>query len=277
MGWGTIVGAVIGARGGFWGALLGAFVGHTVEENFFKEKKPKTASRKYASQRRSTAEMRAARQRVFCQYVGAMLAKMAKADGWVSRAEIDAIENAFVRLGFSAADREVAIKAFRMAKYDTRSIYDCALLFTSVVSNLEIRELCYEILWDLACADGKISPQEDTILRSLPAYLRIAVEWYAVYARERFAYRSSQNRQQQSRRASASSSRDTLAEAYSILGVSASASNDEVKKAFRQKAKKYHPDTLRAQGLPEEMVGKATEQMARINAAWSEIKSARGI
>ena len=33
----------------------------------------------------------------------------------------------------------------------------------------------------------------------------------------------------------------------------------------------------RAQGLPDEMVGRATERMARINAAWGEVKAARGL
>ena len=50
-----------------------------------------------------------------------------------------------------------------------------------------------------------------------------------------------------------------------------------MKKAYRALAKKYHPDTLRAQGLPDEMVGRATERMARINAAWGEVKAARGL
>ncbi len=50
-----------------------------------------------------------------------------------------------------------------------------------------------------------------------------------------------------------------------------------MKKAYRALAKKYHPDTLRAQGLPDEMVGRANERMARINAAWDAVKTARGL
>ena len=50
-----------------------------------------------------------------------------------------------------------------------------------------------------------------------------------------------------------------------------------MRRAYRAQAKKNHPDLLRAQGLPEEMVTRATAQMARINAAWEEIKRARGL
>ena len=277
MGWkGSIVGALVCCRGGFWGILLGSFLGSYIENELFGKKK--AAARPHASEASDTYSRRA-RQHAFCQSAGALLAKMAKADGRVTRDEIASVERAFARLGFSSGDRETAVKAFRAAKDDGRSIYDYAALFTSVVRSLEVRELFYELLWDIACADGVVSASEDAILRTIPEYLGIPREWYFVYARERFAggsfdYGGSSQRQ---RRESAPPPRDKLAEAYSILGVSSTASDDEVKKAYRLKAKKYHPDTLRAQGLPDEMVGKATEQMARVNAAWSEIKSARGL
>ena len=76
---------------------------------------------------------------------------------------------------------------------------------------------------------------------------------------------------------SRASSRDPLAEAYAVLGASANDSADELKRKYRELAKKNHPDALRAQGLPEEMVGKATERMSRINEAWAKIKEARGL
>ena len=50
-----------------------------------------------------------------------------------------------------------------------------------------------------------------------------------------------------------------------------------MRKAYREKAKKLHPDLLRAQGLPEDLLAKANEQMARVNAAWDEIRRARGM
>ncbi len=68
-----------------------------------------------------------------------------------------------------------------------------------------------------------------------------------------------------------------LARAYRVLGVASTASDADVKNAYRKKAKTYHPDALRAQGLSDDLIAKATDQMARVNAAWEEIKSARGL
>ena len=62
-----------------------------------------------------------------------------------------------------------------------------------------------------------------------------------------------------------------------MLGASAGDDVETLKRKYRDLAKKNHPDALRAQGLPEEMIGKATERMSRINAAWAAIKEARGI
>ena len=70
---------------------------------------------------------------------------------------------------------------------------------------------------------------------------------------------------------------DTLADAYAVLGAKATDDAATLRRRYRELAKKNHPDALRAQGLPEEMVGKATERMSRINAAWAAVKEARGI
>ena len=274
---GSIIGGVLGGRGGWLGAIGGAFLGHYVEESIAAARQGKSPRRGNYGARGDSAA-RAVRVRAFCQSAGAMFAKMAKADGQVSRDEIQTVEYAFTRLGFAPEDRAVAVEAFRAAKDDTRTIYDYAWLFTSVVTNRTVRELFYELLWDLACADGTLSPREDAILRSMPAHLRISPEWYALHAREHLAGGGSAHGGASGRRrAEDAPPRDRLAEAYATLGVPSGASDDAVKKAYRALAKKYHPDTLRAQGLPDEMVGRATERMARINAAWGEVKAARGL
>ena len=48
----------------------------------------------------------------------------------------------------------------------------------------------------------------------------------------------------------------TLDQAYAQLGLKPSASDSEVKRAYRKLVSQYHPDKLVSRGLPEEMMGK---------------------
>ena len=258
MGWkGMLIGSYLGGViGHLPGSIIGAFVGHKLEERFFGHK---TAARR--------PTMRPGeRSMVFCTSAAAMMAKMAKADGVVTRDEIDGVERAFLRLGFSPAARRYAVDAFRKAKDDRYSIYDYAREFAAAVHSVEVRELFYEILWDIACADGKVSQTELQILQRIPAALASRLEWFGFFASERLRGRSG-----------AAPQRNALADAYAVIGAKASDSVDVLKRKYRELAKKNHPDALRAQGLPEDMVGKATERMSRINSAWATIRAARGI
>lgn len=253
MGWN---GAIFGGCLGSWfgklpGIIIGAIIGHFVEEST--KKKKNTAS---------------SPDLVFCSSAAAMLAKMAKADGRISKVEIDAVEMAFAKLGFSTRARSHAIDVFRKAKDDSRTIYEYAHDFTSVVGNEDVRVIFYEMLWDIACADGDLSTAEKLILEKITSHLRINPAWYGVFYRERFGTNSG---------GYAPKDDDNINDAYSQLGVSRSASDEEIKKAYRNLAKRYHPDTLKAQGLPEEMVARANERMSKINAAWSAIKKERGL
>ena len=239
------------------GVILGAVLGHKVEGAAFGRRPRRGVSYSSMPQRE--------RSKLFCASAAAMLAKMAKADGAVSEAEIAGVENAFRRLGFTAAARRYAIDVFRRAKDDRHTIYEYAQEFAAAVDSVEVRELFYEILWDVACADGDFSRTVLLILQRIPRALGVRIDWYAYFASQRLHERRQ------------AASRDPLAEAYAVLGASANDSTDELKRKYRELAKKSHPDALRAQGLPEEMVGKATERMSRINEAWAAVKEARGI
>ena len=251
------IGGYIGSLfGGPLGAILGAVLGHKVEGVAFGHK------HRHVSY---SAMPQRDRAKLFCASAAAMLAKMAKADGTVTQEEIAGVENAFRRLGFTSSARRYAIDVFRRAKDDSHTIYEYAQEFASAVDSVEVRELFYEILWDVACADGHVSRMELAILQRIPRALCIRIDWYGYFASQRLGERRS------------TAPRDPLAEAYAVLGVSANDSTDVMKRKYRELAKKNHPDALRAQGLPEEMVGKATERMSRINEAWARIKEARGI
>ena len=261
---GALVGSYLGgsALGGgplfrLLGAIAGAMLGSKVEDSVRGKRRP--GSVRMSSQNQSM---------VFCASVAAMLAKMAKADGVVSRYEIAGVEEAFRRLGFTPAARRYAIEVFRKAKDDAHTIYDYARDFTSAVDSVDVRELFYEILWDIACADGTVGGAELQILQRIPRALGIRPEWYGYYASQRL---------RGGPRGRGAAPRDELAEAYSLLGASVGDSADELKRKYRELAKRNHPDALRAQGLPEEMIGKATERMSRINEAWAKIRAARGL
>jgi len=67
-----------------------------------------------------------------------------------------------------------------------------------------------------------------------------------------------------------------MAQAYAHLGLTAEATDAEVKKAYRKLVSQHHPDKLVSQGLPEEMMEIAKSRVREINTAYDQIKQARG-
>ena len=275
MGWvGGTIGFLLGSRFGALAGILGAVIGNKIG-NFFGEgignlaDGSARAKGAYANARgRAASHAASTREReiVFLTAIGAMLAKLAKADGHVDEAEIRAAEQAFVRLELTPGNRAICIRAFRAAKTDYHTIFDYAESFAAVARGVVIRELMYDILWDVACADGEVSASERRILEMIVTQLRIRPSLFTEQCHRRL-----------NERRSARQSYSYELSPYDILGCDSSATDDELRRAYRAQAKKHHPDLLRAQGLPEEMVSRANEQMARINAAWEEIKRARGM
>jgi DnaJ like chaperone protein len=63
---------------------------------------------------------------------------------------------------------------------------------------------------------------------------------------------------------------------YCVLGVTASDGEEETKAAYRKLVRENHPDTLMAQGLPQEAIASANTKLALFNAAWETIRTRRG-
>ena len=70
---------------------------------------------------------------------------------------------------------------------------------------------------------------------------------------------------------------DQLAEAYEILGVPRTATDAEVKRAYRKLMSENHPDKLVARGLPESMLEVAKQKTQAIQAAWERVRESRGM
>lgn len=255
MNWiGAGIGAFLGSArgGGILGGIIGAVVGNWVEE------KARSALGQSSANKATEAEL------ATFAAISAMMSKMAKADGRITEDEVRYCEAVFDRMGLVGEKREYCIRVFRAAKTDGHTIYSYADSFAATQRNVHVREIVYGILWDLACVDGSVSEVELEMLHRLVQHLRIDMSIFVWECRRRGVSCGSSY-----------SAAQAECDPYEVLGCSRSAPDEEVKRAYREKAKQYHPDTLRAQGLPDEIIAKANDQMSRVNAAWSAIKRER--
>jgi DnaJ like chaperone protein len=246
MSWlGKIIGGGIGmAMGGPIGAIIGAGLGHT-----FVDSKP--AGRAGAA-RLSQQETR---QAVFFATTFTMLGKMAKADGRVSREEVQVAEEFMkTRLGLDARSRQFAIGLFNEAKDNPTPFRDYADQFGEVFADArDVRLMLFELLFTLAMADGTMHPAEDRLLQEALAPLRLP---RAVYDDLR-------------------GGSPDLDHFYAVLEVSPEASDGEVKRAYRKAARDFHPDTIVSKGLPEEFTKFAETKFKEVNQAYETIMDRR--
>lgn len=243
--WGKVIGGVAGfALGGPLGALMGGVAGHAVDK-----------MREGADGDGIGAQ---AKQVAFTMAIVVLSAKMAKADGHVSREEINAFKEVF---HVPPDEMSKVGKLFDEAKKEAEGFEpyarQIALLFKNEPAVLE--ELLGALI-HIAKADGVVHDKE---MEFLAAVAQIFGYDQAGFDRVKARFM-----------AGASKSED---DPYVILGVEPSATDDEVKKAYRKLIRENHPDTLMAQGLPQEFVDLATEKMARINAAYDQIEKSRGM
>ena len=245
---GAILGGIIGGLiFGPWGAVIGGIAGGALG-------RASSDGNDHASAGTDAEHPFAT---LFCS-----LGKLAKADGLVSQAEADLVTVFLRELGFPSEDKKLLIAAFNRGKSSPLSFAQLVTEVRNAFPPQHYRTLL-QIYCDLVLADGKISEAE---LNSLLVAERI------------FGLRGFVDRWYDSVRDTSQAEPPPecdLDDAYRILGVTPQSTPDEIKKAWRDKAKEYHPDKLRGKNLPENVVKLAESKFRQAQSAYEQIKRAR--
>lgn len=185
----------------------------------------------------------------FAIAVVALGAKMAKADGLVTRDEVTAFREVFQ---IARSDEAGAARVFNLARQDVAGFEEYALRIKGLFGQeSESYQDLMEGLFHIAMADGEYHENED-------AFLARVAEIFGMSDREFRALR-------------ARFVPDADHDPYTILGVSPDMSFDEIRKVWRRLVRETHPDSMMARGVPEEAIKLAEKRMIDINRAWDEI------
>jgi DnaJ like chaperone protein len=184
----------------------------------------------------------------------ALCAKMAKADGIVASAEVQAFREVF---SFSPQEAKNVERVYALAKQDVAG-YE---LYADQIARLfnhdrKLLQHVLEGLMHVAAADGVLHPAEDRFLHDVAMRFGFAESEYR-YFRARFVTDQSSP--------------------FDVLRLGPDATNEQIKAQYRKLVVDNHPDKLMGRGVPAEFVDIATRKVAAINAAYALIARERGL
>lgn len=249
--WGKIIGGAVGYMlGGPLGALLGASLAHQL-----------SAAKGAGHQAYHSGDQERV-QAAFFTATFAVMGHIAKADGRVSRDEINLVEQVMSHMRLNEAQRELAQSLFDQGK-------QADFQFSDILQQLRrecrgrstLIKMFIELQIQAALADGKIDPNEHKILQQLAQSLGITnsvLEQLIGFM--------------QGHQADSRDGGPSLEQAYQILGVQAHTPLADIRKTYRRLLSRHHPDKLVAKGLPQEMIKLANEKTHEIRTAWERVK-----
>lgn len=183
-----------------------------------------------------------------------LVACVLKADGIVRKSELNVVKKYLLQ----TYGEQKALEALQLLKKLLEQDINHFAIAEQIRQNVNYstRLEILHFLLDLAFADGNYADAERMLIEQLTQALGVSNADYrsllALYGKAK-----------------------EPDWAYVALEIEASATNEEVKKAYRRMAMKYHPDKVAAAG--EEVKRKATEKFRGINEAYEYIKKTRGM
>lgn len=246
---GKLIGAGIGFfLGGPLGAVVGGLLGHYVKDAPLQSPGERPVWEGDPAVRQQREEF------YFVANLVGILSAMLQADGEVRREEVQAIRTFFSeRLGYRGESLDIVrdlIKQFLKAGVDLEGL--CRDL--SSRSDYSTRLLLVECLRDVATADGRMNAAEAALIDRVVRLLGIA--------------------QADLDRILGTTGNGVGRKDYAILGISPEAGAEEVKRAYRDLAKRYHPDMVAHLG--EEFQALARNKFLDIQEAYRRIRTAQG-
>ena len=263
-----IVGFLGWAAFGPIGALLGYFVGSALDrtiEDFSRQIPGGSAGQSQTgggyrqetgTYRRTTTGTRgytAEEQRnSFIMSLLVLSSAVIKADGKTLQSELDYVRE-FVRQSFGAGAVDDAMRALDELNGRQVNIYSVGQQIASNM-NYSQRLQLFHYLARLAQADGEFSASEKSVLEAIGSTIGLtSSDISSIIA---MFYKEEDS-------------------AYSVLEIKPSATDDEVRAAYRRMAMKYHPDKVATLG--PEVQKAAAEKFRQIQEAYETIKKKRGM
>jgi DnaJ like chaperone protein len=263
---GSIIGLVLGNLifrnwlGGLFGCIAGGWAGAQLEQGL-----QTRAGLGFGQAAR-------VRQQVIFESIFLTMGHLAKADGRVSDKEIAAARSFMHRQGLRPEEVRVAIELFTRGKRPDFPLgMQMQRLGEACAGQPDLIRAFMEILFEMPLSSGTIHTAERDVLRRVADSLGIGPAEFAAMegiarARHGFGRHSGP----------AAKSAADLGQAYKALGIETSATDKEVKTAYRRLMNQHHPDKLVAKGLPESMMEAAKERTREIRAAYEKIRDYRG-
>ena len=255
--WGKLIGGGFGFMlGGPLGALMGMAAGHQFDKGLNAVNlEPGNTERV---------------QLAFFTATFSVMGYLAKADGKVSRSEIQMAENIMAQMNLDTGQRKTAIELFNQGKQDDFPLIDVLHQFKiECHRRTNLLQMFLEILIATAYADNQLDKAEHLALKDIAQQIGFSSAQLEqlinmVGAQQQYSHQSSHT-----------NTKTSLNQAYAVLGVDSEISDSSLKKTYRRLMSQHHPDKLVAKGLPEEMIKLANQKTGEIKNAYEQIKNSR--